>query len=116
MVNLNADAREWLARAAETYGNGTTDATDALVWSVATSLADIADALKAGNSAPAAESLPPGKMQADTVDLPDRVRDGEGDLWMRVPGSDVYICAPPRMGESLEYIRRTYGIKGEEDA
>lgn len=116
MANLNADAREWLARAAETFGDGTSEATDALVWSVAISLADIADALKAGTVAPAAESLPPSKMQAGTDDLPDRVRDGEGDLWMRVPGSDVYVLADPRAGERLEDIRRLYGIKGEDDA
>lgn len=71
-----------------------------LIYSVATSLASIA------------EALPPSKMQAG----PDTVTDGGGDLWMRVPGSDVYVVAEPRFGETLGEIRKRYGIRGEESA
>lgn len=111
-MTSDSTAREWLMMAKDLYGSS--DERRALTWSIATSLADIADALKAGAAAPVAESLPGEKMQAGTDDLPDRVRDGEGDLWMRVPGRDVYVCAEaPWAGETLEHIRQTYGIREE---
>lgn len=79
-----------------------------LFYSVAMSLADIADALKAGTAAPVAESLPGEKMQAG----PDTVTDRDGDEWIRLVGTTT-LYAMPRTGQTLEEIRRTYGIQGE---
>jgi hypothetical protein len=110
MAEKISSAREWLDIASRHFGNGTSETTDALVWSIAVSLADIADALKARASS---EALPPSKMSAPD-ELPTTIVDGDGDTWTLVPGTNRYQTSSYDPLYSRERIKAIYGIRLEE--
>lgn len=118
MTDKMSTAREWLEIADRRLGEPDSDgATDALLWSVATSLADIADALKEGNIAPPV-TLKEQVMEAHGSErsgdsfagLPYALTDSRGDTWFRLAGRDRYVKDAWVATWSLSEIRDGFGV------
>ncbi len=76
-----------------------------LFYSVATSLADIADALRSPR--------PEVRIEASPV-TPPAVYDGDGDRWLNFPGTSRYGLVPHPFatdGLTLDEIRGAYGLR-----
>lgn len=111
-------ARDWLAEALKCANDpdvaDRSAETDALVWSVATSLADIADAMKG----PPESAL---RQVRDTwvppVKLPEEFQDGQGNTWERSSTSMPHYRLKRDYftpGTALETIRERHGIPSME--
>ncbi len=121
MAGKESTPREWLARAVETYGDGTTDTTDALVWSVATSLANIADSqvkqvelsqalLAAIEKTIQVVARPTAEAPGSDERYPAEWADRDGCVWERRAGT-LYrlVGANSQEHYELSYLRERFG-------